>query len=119
MNLSKFVHSFYNASRGIAIGIKNERNLRIHTLAVIVITIISYILGVSISDFIIFLLLFAMILSSELLNSAIERICNILRDRYNLPYEASRDIRDIAAGAVWIQAFVAVLIAVAVFSKYF
>jgi len=35
-----------------------------------------------------------------------------------LPYEASRDIRDIAAGAVWIQAIIAVLIAVAIFGKY-
>jgi len=64
-------------------------------------------------------LLFGMVMSAELLNTAVEKTCDILRDKYRLPYDGSRDVRDIAAGGVLMQAIVAVLIGILIFGKYF
>ncbi|NMC35997.1 diacylglycerol kinase family protein [Candidatus Beckwithbacteria bacterium] len=113
-----FFKSFHHATRGLLIGIKNERNVRWHGLAVVLVTILSLLLQISLTDYVIFLLLFGLVISAELLNSAIEKICDILRDRYHLPYEGSRDIRDIAAGAVWINALIAAIIGIIIFTKY-
>jgi diacylglycerol kinase len=62
--------------------------------------------------------MFALVTSAEIFNTAIEKICNIFRDKYKLPYEGSRDIRDIAAGAVWINAIIAAIVGILIISKY-
>ncbi len=115
--LKKLSHSFFNATRGIMVA-SSERNMRIHLIAVFFVTAVALILHLSVTDFMIVVLLYGMVIGAELFNTAVEHICNILRDRYHLPYEGSRDIRDMAAGAVWIQAIVAIIIAGLLLSKY-
>jgi undecaprenol kinase len=114
----KQLNSFACASRGIVITIAKERNMRIHALFAISAILISVLLNLSIQDFIIILILIASVFSAEMLNTSIEKICDILRDKYKLPYNGSRDIRDIAAGAVWAQAITAGIIGIIIFSKY-
>ncbi len=116
--MSNLFLAFKHATRGLIIGVKSERNLKIHALAALLVIFLSLITSISLIDFIILLLMIGLVIGMELVNSAIEKICDVLRDRYHLPYEASRDIRDIAAGAVWLQAIIAALIGVLIFSKY-
>ncbi|NMB57119.1 diacylglycerol kinase family protein [Candidatus Beckwithbacteria bacterium] len=114
----KIFKPFADAIRGIILSIKQEKHVRFHLFATFFILILSYSLKINIYDFFICLLLFAIIWSGELFNTCIEQICNILRDKYKLPYEGSRDIRDIAAGAVLFQAIMAAIIGVIIFWKY-
>jgi diacylglycerol kinase len=116
--LIAFLNSFKHAFRGILINLKDEKNFQIHFVFVIAVSTISFLLKISISDFIIILLLFALVLSAELFNSAIEKICDILRDKYNLPYDGSRNIRDISAAAVLVNAIIATLIGSIIFLQY-
>lgn len=113
-----FLKTFSHAFRGIFITFQKERNAKIHLLFVILVTLLSLFLKISLSDYIIFLLLFALVLSSEFLNTCIEQICNILRDKYKLPYADSRNIRDIAAGAVLVNAIIAAIIGFVTLLKY-
>lgn len=118
MNPKKFLNSFKVATRGIILAVSKERNMKIHLIFAVVVIILSFILNISYPDFFILLLLIAIVFCTEMLNTAIEGICNILRDKYKLPYKASTDIRDISAGAVWFNALIAAFIGILIFSKY-
>jgi diacylglycerol kinase len=118
MKIKKFFKGFTYASNGIKTAFKSELNLKFHFLVAIVVLIFSFWAKISLTDFFIILLLFAIVMASELFNTCIEGICNILRDKYKLPYEGSRDIRDMAAGAVLINALIATIIGILVFAKY-
>jgi diacylglycerol kinase len=114
----KFLKKFYFASRGIIVAAQTETTVQIHLAIAILVIILGIILQVSLADFVIFVLLIGMVIGSEMLNTSIERVCDILRDKYQLPYNGSTHIRDIAGGAVWIQAIAAAIIGILIFSKY-
>ena len=112
------IKSFQVAFRGTIVAFKSEWNLRFHTLAGVGVIIMGYLLQISILDWIILLLCIAIVIIAELFNTVIEYLCNILRDKYKLPYEGSRDIRDISAGAVLIASIIATIVGVLVFVQY-
>lgn len=75
--------------------------MRYHFYAAIVILISSIAIGISWSDFVILITLSIIVLSVEMLNTAIEYIIDILFKEYD---ERAKWIKDIAAGAVLITA---------------
>lgn len=109
---------FKHAFRGIFITLKTETNAKIHLIAIIFVTTLGIYFQISLIDWFICLLLFGLVLSSEFINTCIEGICNILRDKYNLPYDGSKNIRDIAAGAVLVNSIIAAIIGFLIFSPY-
>lgn len=116
--LKKFARGFNYAGNGIIFAFKKELNLKFHFLATLIIVLFIFIFKVSLTDSIIVLILFALVITAELFNTCIEGICNILRDKYKLPYDGSKEIRDMAAGAVLVNAFVAAVIGILVLGKY-
>jgi len=110
--------SFQVAIRGILVAVKSEWNLRFHLFAAFLVVLFGYLLQVNISDWAILLICIAIVISAELFNTAIEYICDILRDKYKLAYEGSRDIRDISAGAVLVSSFIAAIVGILIFGKY-
>ena len=44
--------------------------------------------------------LITLVLTAELINTAIEEVCDVLRDRLGVKFEETEKARDIAAGAV-------------------
>jgi len=114
MDIIKVFKSFPHAFRGIALVIQ-ERNMRVHILAVVVVTMSGVVLTISTSEWLIILLCFSLVLALETVNTAFERVCNHLRDDLGLSYQATKDARDIAAGAVLISAIISVIIAGIIF----
>jgi diacylglycerol kinase len=57
-------------------------------------------------------LCFGLVIASELVNTAIERLCDLYTAEQS---KAVRDVKDIAAGAVLVSAAAAVAVAAAVF----
>jgi diacylglycerol kinase (ATP) len=90
------------AIEGILHGAKTQRHLRSHFFSAAAVLIVSYILGVTRMEFILLSLAVILVLATEMLNSAIEAVVDLLSPAYS---EKARIAKDIAAGAVFITAF--------------
>lgn len=104
------LESFNFAFHGILKAIKIERNLKIHFLAGISAAILGLILKISCWEWLILILLIAAIIALEIINSAIEAICNLLTFKLNLAYRETYWIRNFAAGAVMVLALTSLII---------
>lgn len=114
MDITKVFRSFPHAFRGISL-VLQERNMRVHVIAVFVVSLAGIFLKISTTEWLVILLCYALIMSLEAVNTALEDVCNKLRDDLGLDYKATRNARDIAAGAVLINTISAVIIAIIIF----
>ena len=106
---------FNHAFRGLFQMLRSERNFKIHILAFLLVVILGFSLSISIQDWISLFLVSGLVMSLEVINSAIEKICDLYSTEKN---EKIKIIKDISAGAVLIAALFAVLIGILVFYPY-
>lgn len=104
--------SFKNAFRGIKSVMKYGRNFRIHICMMIYVLIFSIIGEVGSAEISRFVLCFGIMFSAELVNTALELLCDTVARGYD---ERIRDIKDIAAGAVLVCAIASAVVGLAVF----
>ncbi|HCM35494.1 MULTISPECIES: diacylglycerol kinase family protein [Chryseobacterium] len=107
--------SFLNAFRGVFAMIKTERNFQIEFLAFLINLFLIFYLKLSNLDAAIILLASVGVLSAEIFNTAIEKICDIIQPNFD---KRIGFIKDISAGAVVLMAAVSVVIGVLVYGKY-
>lgn len=107
MPLRKWIQSANNAIEGILHAAKTQRHMRYHLYAALVVLIVSFMLGISWSDFAILVILTVVVISVEMINTTIEAITDILFKEYD---KKAKEIKDIAAGAVLITAIGAAVI---------
>ena len=110
--MKKFINSFKFASEGLWLELRRERNLKIDIIIMILVVILGFILKISKVEWIICIILFAIVISGELFNTAIERIVDIIMPEKN---EKAKAIKDISAGAVLILAIGAAIIGAMIF----
>jgi diacylglycerol kinase len=113
-NFKKFLKSFVYASIGLVDGF-SEISMKIHGVMTFLVIIFGFLLNLNIGEWIIVLILIAMVWSAELINTAVEELSNIVRDTQSLSYKATRKIRDLSAGSVLIVAIVAAIIGLIIF----
>lgn len=116
MKKTALYKSFLYALKGIWYVLKSERNFQIHTIGLIINLILFYCLKVVLQDIIIILLVSCFVLVTELLNTAIEKICDFIHPNFN---KRIGIIKDISAGAVFIAALFAIVVGVLIYQKYF
>lgn len=106
------IKSFKYAFSGLLTSFKSERNMKIHVFIMILVIIAGIILDISLMEWILCIILFGAVISSELMNTAIENLVDIV-----MPYrnEKAKIIKDIAASAVLVWAIVAVIIGIIIF----
>ncbi len=104
--------SFGYAFEGIWTGIRKERNMRIHCLAVILVTAAGAFFGLSAAEWCICLLLFGMVISLELVNTAVEAVVDLVTEEKK---PLAKIAKDTAAGAVLFTAVMAVIIGCIIF----
>ncbi len=108
----KLINSFKYAFSGIASAFKTERNMKIHVLAVVLVTLAGFLFKISKMEWIICIILFGMVISLELANTAIETTVDIAMPERN---EKAKLAKDISAGAVLVCAFVSVIVGLMIF----
>jgi diacylglycerol kinase (ATP) len=108
--------SFGNAFRGIFQMMKSERNFQIEIFALIVNVFLIVFLHLNQTDAAIILLTCFVVLSAEIFNTAVEKICDFMHPEFE---ERIKIIKDISAGAVLILAISALFIGILVYWKYF
>jgi undecaprenol kinase len=110
----KVLKSFTYAGDGIASAF-GERNMKVHGLAMALVLFLSIFFRISVIEWLFILTMIGLVLSAEMMNTAIEEVCNSMRDELGLPYTSSKRARDVAAGAVLVLAVVAALIGFVIF----
>lgn len=104
--------SFGYAFEGIFAGIRGERNMKIHCFAAVCVVVVGVLFHISVTEWCICLVLFGLILSLELVNTAIEAVVDLVtEDKKPLAKLA----KDTAAGAVLIAAVMAAMAGLLIF----
>ncbi|MBP3820182.1 diacylglycerol kinase family protein [bacterium] len=108
-----FKNTFKNARKGMRLSIKSERNIRIHIGAGILAILLSIGFHFSTVKFCIVLLTISSVITSEMINSAIEFALDAMyHNRYSKIVGMAKDI---AAGSVMMVTIIAILIGVLLF----
>lgn len=110
-----FFRGFSYAAHGLWFCIRHERNFRIHmTVAVYVLVFASY-FSLTRSEWAALLGIIALVLAAEALNTAIEQAVNLATHQHR---HRARVAKDVAAGAVFICAMLAVAIGFVLFARW-
>ena len=89
--------------------------MKIQTIIGIIIIIIGIILHIQLWEWCFIIMVIGLVLLMELLNSAVERISDVLKPRIN---SYVKEIKDIMAAAVFISALIAVILGLIIFVPY-
>ena len=108
----KLINSFKYAFTGIATSFKTERNMKIHVLIMTLVIIAGIVFKVSLLDWIILVIMFGLVISAELFNTALETIVDMITMEKN---EKAKVAKDVAAGAVLVLAIASVVIGLIIF----
>ncbi len=112
--LNKFFLAFLFAYRGI-VSASKERNIKFHFFVGTIIILLGFFLSLSKVEWFIILLLIGLVISLEMINTSIEELANITRDKLNLGYSETTRTRDVSAGAVLVVSVIAAIIGIIIF----
>lgn len=107
--------SFLNAFRGIFLMFRSERNFQLEVIALLINIILIFYLKLSTIDTLLVLIVSFGVLSAEIFNTAIEKICDIIQPEFD---KRIGFIKDISAGAVTLMAVASVIVGILVYWKY-
>ena len=110
-----FLLSVGYAIKGVIQAFKTERNFRVQLVIGIVVIISGFYFQITNAEWIALLLTSGIVISLELVNTAIEGLVDLIsRERHPI---AGR-VKDIAAGAVLFFAVIALITGILIFKKY-
>jgi diacylglycerol kinase (ATP) len=110
--MKKLIRSFGFAFKGLGYAAKTQLNFRIHLGATIIAFGMGCVLNISTNEWQWVILCIAFVLVTELLNTAIEFLTDLVSPGYN---EVAGRVKDIAAGAVVIAAVFALITGLIIF----
>lgn len=111
----KIIKSFKYACEGIISSFKAERNMKIHILIMILVTIAGCVLKITKMEWMICIILFGLVISGELFNTTIETIVDMIMPEKN---EKAKLAKDISAGAVFVLATISAIVGILIFFPY-
>lgn len=114
-SISDRVKSFMHAGRGLKLFIKTTHNAWIQLFVFILVVFGGFYFRVTCLDWAMLIFASGLVFMAEAFNTAIEIDMNLTSPEYH-PY--AKDTKDVAAGAVLISAFTALIIGVLVFGQY-
>ncbi|MCD6065193.1 MAG: diacylglycerol kinase [Bacteroidetes bacterium] len=110
--MKKRIDSFRYAFRGIADAFSEQPNIRIHFIAAGIAVLLSAFLHLNTTEWCIILFCCGLVISMELLNTAIEKLCDFAEPQRN---EKIRIIKDVSAAAVLVASIVSLAIGLVIF----
>ena len=106
-SVSSRLKSVGYAMRGLSLMLKTQHNAWLHLAATIVVILLASFLQVRLDDWRWLIVAMVMVWVAEAFNTAVEYVCDVVSPGYS---EAVKSAKDIAAGAVLVCAFGAVVI---------
>ncbi len=103
---------FANAFRGLRVFAETTKNFKIYILGVLVVVLLGFALQVSSFEWMALTFAIGLVFLAEAFNTAIEIDIDLTSPEFH-PY--ARDTKDVAAGAVLISVFMAIIVGLIIF----
>lgn len=100
------------AFKGLMVLIKTEKAIKVQLFVAIIVTLAGFYYNISITEWLIQLVVIALVMGLEAINTAIEAIADFIHPEQ---HPKIGHIKDIAAGAVLIASIIAVIIAIVIY----
>jgi undecaprenol kinase len=108
----KYSETFKFALEGIRVSILNEKNIRFHLFFSVIVIVFAIIFNLTQIEWMFILFAIVGMIVVEMINTAIERVVDLVTDQY---HPLAGQAKDIAAGAVLIYAILSVIIGMIIF----
>lgn len=115
IRVGRIIRSFGYAFKGLFKAFYEEQNLRIQAIASLVVIVLGIYFQISRGEWILLTLAIALVLVAEVINSAVERITDVLKPRIN---SYVKEIKDIMAAAVLLSSIAAAVVGWLIFFTY-
>ena len=110
-----FNRTFKNARKGFNLAIRSEMNIRVHAVIAALVIIAAFCLEFSPLEFCILMFVIALVIVTEMLNTAIEfTLDSIYHNRYSRMVGMAKDI---SAGAVLFATFTSIVVGLVLFGS--
>ncbi len=110
--MKKIKEAFVFALYGLKHAFANERNFRIEIISGAAVFIAAYMLHISLFEWLVVLLNICFVMFAELINTAIEKLCDLVSKEKN---HSIKIIKDVSAGAVLLAAVIALICGLIIF----
>lgn len=110
--LKKFFKGFTYAFSGIKYFFLHERNGKVQLVIALLTIVAGFLLKLTSTEWIMALFCIALVLGLEMVNSALENLCNVVQEDFHLKIKI---IKDIAAGAVLWASLISAIIGAIIF----
>lgn len=108
----RVIKSFGWALNGLKDCILHEKNFRIQYSIALLMIVAGISFSISVTEWMVLLLCFAVVLGFEIINSAIEKLCDLVCPDFNLTI---KKVKDMSASAVLLSAIISFIIGCIIF----
>ena len=112
INFGKLRKSFGYALQGLSYSFKENQNIKIHIIVAIIVLIFGIFVGLTKYEMFSVSLLIVLVISAEMINSAIEEVVNLLVNEHRVEAKIAKDV---GAGMVLLIAIFAVVVGIFIF----
>ena len=110
--MKKFLHAVMFAFAGIRQFFYRDRNAKIQTVMGVTAIILGFTVSISSFQWLLVLFCIGLVISLEMINSAIERYCDLVTTDF---HPGIKIIKDVAAGAVLVASIMSLIIGLIIF----
>ena len=108
----RFIKSIGYALHGIKYCFISEKNFRNEVIILLITTIAAIVLKIAVNEWLAILFCSALVLSLEIINTAIEKLSNVVTTSI---HPVIKLVKDMAAGAVFLVSIISLIIAAIIF----
>ena len=112
INIIRLIKSFQYAFRGFCKIFKEEQNLKIQSIAAIVIIVLAIYFNITKTEWMFLIFVIGLVILMEIANSAVERVADLLKPRI---HTYVKEIKDITAAGVMVASLIALIIGIIIF----
>ncbi len=110
--IKKFLNSFTYPVKGLKYAYRNEQNLAVDVGVALLVIIAGFLFRISVIEWAIIILTIGLVISLELVNTAIEAIVDLVTQDY---HPLAKVAKDTAAAAVFVCAVASVIVGIVIF----
>lgn len=107
-----FLSGFLHAVDGVKDALKTERSMRIHVITAALVTVCGFVFQISLTEWVVCVTLFGLVIGAELGNTALEEAVNICCPDVD---PRAKRVKDIAAAAVLTVSIAAAVVGLMIF----
>lgn len=111
-NSNSQISSFVFAFAGLAYVFRTQRNFRIHIAIALLMSLMGWLLGLSLAEWAVFGVMVVVVLAAEMTNTMVEALVDLVSPGYHPLAKVSKDV---AAGVVLLTAIGAVVVGLLIF----